>query len=64
MWFTARETVAMETPARLATSRMLAAPDRRRSEELFLEALTGENDNTLSCCFSHAFDPEEKAQEV
>jgi hypothetical protein len=40
MWLTARETVAMETPARLATSRMLAAPDLRWSEVAFLDVLT------------------------
>ena len=42
MWLTARETVAMETPARWATSRMLTDPGRRRLGELFLAALTGE----------------------
>ncbi len=31
----------METPARLATSRMLTAPGRRRLDELDLEMLTG-----------------------
>jgi hypothetical protein len=40
MRLTARETVAMETPARLATSRMLVAPRRRLSDGLDLEGLT------------------------
>jgi len=40
MWLTVRETVAIETPARLATSRILTALGRRRSEDLFLAALT------------------------
>jgi hypothetical protein len=39
MRFTARETVAIDTPARLATSRMLT-PSRRWFDCLFLEALT------------------------
>jgi hypothetical protein len=37
MPLTARETVAMETPARLATSRMLMAPGRRLPGALLLE---------------------------
>jgi hypothetical protein len=40
MRFTARETVAIETPARRATSRMLTAPGRRLGG-LFLRLLTG-----------------------
>src|SRR5271163_4658080 len=40
MWLTVRETVAIETPARLATSRILTALGWRRSEDLFLAALT------------------------
>src|SRR5450631_707170 len=40
MLLTARETVAMETHARFATSRMLTAPTRRRLVAFFLGAVT------------------------
>ena len=40
MRLTARETVAMETPARRATSRMLMDPGRLRSDERFLGVVT------------------------
>jgi hypothetical protein len=41
MRLTERETVAMETPARRATSRMLTAAGRSRLDGFFLEPLTG-----------------------
>jgi hypothetical protein len=41
MWLTVRETVAMETPERWATSRMLTLAGRR-SGALFLAGLTVE----------------------
>jgi hypothetical protein len=54
MRLTARETVAIDTPARLATSRMFTEAGRRLSG-LFLFELTGKKIVRFSRCFSVRF---------
>src|ERR1700739_1241131 len=51
MPLTARETVAIDTRARLATSRMLTAA-RRRFDEIFFAGLIGRTIVRFSRCFS------------